>query len=49
MERHARVVRPQEMGPARPGISWEVLGICMVVAGGWMLLVVYVGKQVGWW
>jgi hypothetical protein len=49
MSQTARMVRPQEQGPARRGLAWEVIGILALLAALWGSLIWYAGVRVGWW
>ncbi len=49
MTQVSRLVRPQERGPARPGLRWEVIGIALVAIFGWSVVIHAAGAFMGWW
>lgn len=45
----SRLVRPQQRGPARPGMSIELWGVIALGASMWAWLIHNAGAFMGWW
>lgn len=48
-EAQYRHIRPDQRGPDRPGVAWELVGFVVLYLAAWVLLVARAGRQLGWW
>ena len=46
---YPRMVRPQERGPDRPRVAYDLWAALIALAAAWAALIYVAGQRMGWW